>query len=105
MFRHVSNGYRYLHGRSFPDTTEVTMRGGGIIGTILLVWLIIGVIATWQRGYFKGQDTSCATMGTIAVTVVAGPLNYMGVNPQVKDCHANLPQPSSMNAVDLVPSM
>jgi hypothetical protein len=85
---------------------EVTMRGGGIIGTIVLVWLVIGVIATWQRGYFKGQETSCASMGTVAVTVIAGPLNYGGVNPQVKDCHTpRLPQPSSMKPIDLVPTM
>ena len=82
------------------------MRGGGIIGTIVLVWLVIGVIATWQRGYFKGQETSCASMGTVAVTVIAGPLNYGGVNPQVKDCPApRLPQPSSMKSIDLVRSM
>ena len=73
------------------------MRGSGIIGTIVLVWLIIGVVATWQRGYFQGQETSCASMGTIAVTVIAGPLNYGGVNPRVKDCHPpRLPQRHSL---------
>jgi hypothetical protein len=79
----------------FSDTTEVTMRGRGILGTIVVVWLVIGVIAAWQRNYFKGEETSCASAGTVAVTVIAGPLNYMGVNPKVKDCHApRLPQPS-----------
>ncbi|MEB3982893.1 hypothetical protein OQ968_16660 [Mycobacterium sp. 663a-19] len=73
------------------------MRGGGIIGTIVLVWLIIGVFAAWQRDYFKGGDTSCATAGNIALTVIAGPLNYAGVNPKVKDCR--VPQPSSMGAL------
>jgi hypothetical protein len=29
----------------------------------------------------------------IAVTVIAGPLNYVGVNPKVTDCH--MPQPSA----------
>jgi hypothetical protein len=72
---------------------EVTMRGGGIIGTLVVVWLVIGVFAAYQRDYFKG-DTSCVTAGNIALTVVAGPLNYGGVNPKVKDCH--VPQPSSM---------
>jgi hypothetical protein len=70
------------------------MRGGGIIGTIVLVWLLIGVFAAYQRDYFKGGSTSCATAGTIALTVIAGPLNYAGVNPKVRDCH--VPQPSSM---------
>jgi len=73
------------------------MRGGGIIGVIVLVWLLIGVLAAWQRDYFKGGPTSCATAGTIALTVVAGPLNYAGLNPKVQVCH--LPQPSSMPAV------
>jgi len=75
------------------------MRYGGIVGLIVLVWLLIGVVAVWQRGYFKGGDTSCASAGTVAVTVIAGPLNYAGVNPKVADCH--LPQPSSMKAADI----
>ena len=58
----------------------------------MLVWLVIGVIAVAQRGYFAGGDTSCATTSTIVVTVLAGPLNYLGVNPQVQ-C-PQLPQPS-----------
>lgn len=29
------------------------MRGSGIIGTVALVWLLIGVFAAWQRDYFK----------------------------------------------------
>jgi hypothetical protein len=78
---------------------EVTMRGGGALGAIVLVWLIIGVVAAWQRDYFKDRQTSCASAGTVAVTVIAGPLNYFGVNPKVKDCH--LPQPSSMQSIGL----
>lgn len=69
------------------------MRGRGIISAIVLVWLLIGVFAAYQRDYFKGGSTSCVTAGNIALTVIAGPLNYAGVNPKVKDCH--LPQPSS----------
>jgi hypothetical protein len=45
-----------------------------------------------QRGYFTHAEQSCASAGTIALTVVAGPLNYVGVNPKVTDC--NVPQPS-----------
>jgi hypothetical protein len=63
------------------------------IGAILLViWLLIGAVAAAQRGYFAGGDTSCATVSTIVVTVLAGPLNYVGVNPQIQ-C-PELPQPS-----------
>jgi hypothetical protein len=67
------------------------MRRGGVVGLLVIIWLVIGVIATAQRGYFSSGDTSCASAATIAVTVLAGPLNYVGVNPKV-DCQ--LPQPS-----------
>lgn len=63
------------------------------IGSLIVVlWLVIGIIACAQRGYFKGSDSTCAHAGTIAVTVIAGPLNYLGANPKVTDCA--LPQPS-----------
>ena len=75
------------------------MRGGGLISAIVVVWLVIGVIAAFQRDYLKNTDQNCASLGTIAVTVLAGPLNYAGVNPKVVDCH--LPQPSSMPAMDI----
>ena len=29
---------------------------------------------------------SCATAGTVIVTILAGPLNYVGVNPKLS-CH------------------
>jgi hypothetical protein len=58
---------------------------------ILLIWLLIGVVATAQRGYFNGSETNCAKAGTIAVTVLAGPLNYLGVNPKI---NCKVPQPS-----------
>lgn len=74
------------------------MRYGGILGFIVLIWLLIGAFAVWQRGYFKGEATSCATISDIGLTVLAGPLNYAGVNPKV-NCH--LPQPSSMAATDI----
>jgi len=49
------------------------------------------VFAAGQRHYFSGSDASCAKAGTIAVTIIAGPLNYVGVNPKVK---CSVPQPS-----------
>ena len=33
------------------------MRGGGILGVIVLVWLLIGVFAAYQRDYFKTAKT------------------------------------------------
>jgi hypothetical protein len=64
------------------------MRAGGIV---IAVWLIIGFIAAIQRGYFAGSSDTCATASTTLVTIVAGPLNYLGINPKVT---CNLPQPS-----------
>jgi hypothetical protein len=62
------------------------------IGSVLLIiWLIIGAIAAGQRGYYSGTIGSCTKAGTIAVTNIAGPLNYLGVNPKI-DC--SLPRPS-----------
>jgi hypothetical protein len=53
------------------------------LGSVLLaIWLVIGGIAAAQRGDFKGS-VGCSMAGTIAVTVIAGPLNYAGVNPDV----------------------
>jgi spore maturation protein SpmA len=66
------------------------MRIGSLI---LVIWLVIGVVAAFQRGYFERNNESCAAAGTVAVTVVAGPLNYAGVNPKVNNC--DLPEPSA----------
>ncbi|GAA2583495.1 hypothetical protein GCM10010399_11640 [Dactylosporangium fulvum] len=66
-------------------------RGSSIGGVILVIWLIIGVIAAGQRGYFDGDETNCAKAGTIVVTIIAGPLNYLGVNPKM---NCDLPEPS-----------
>ncbi|MEV0686060.1 hypothetical protein AB0I35_19565 [Nocardia sp. NPDC050378] len=63
-----------------------------IASIVVLVWLLIGVLAAGQRGYYTERDQNCASLGTIVVTMIAGPLNYMGVNPKVDDCE--LPQPS-----------
>ncbi|MEV4238328.1 MULTISPECIES: hypothetical protein [unclassified Nocardia] len=65
---------------------------GRLVPLLVLVWLIIGVVAAGQRGYFTDREQNCASVGTIAVTVIAGPLNYAGVNPKVTNC--NVPQPS-----------
>jgi hypothetical protein len=62
-----------------------------IAGLIVVIWLVIGGVAAAQRNYFSGSDTNCAKVGTIAVTIVAGPLNYVGANPKIK---CNVPQPS-----------
>lgn len=55
------------------------MRIGSLI---LVIWLIIGFIAAAQRSYFN-RLPSCGSAGTIVVTVLAGPLNYVGANPRL----------------------
>jgi len=68
---------------------------GRLLGIIVVIWLLIGVLAAWQRGYFgSDRDVSCKSGGDIALTVVAGPLNYFGVNPKVSCSKVHLPQPS-----------
>ena len=53
------------------------------IGTaVIIVWPIIGAIAAGQRHYYNSSSTNRAKTSTIAVTIVAGPLNYVGVNPK-----------------------
>lgn len=65
------------------------MRIGSVV---VLVWLIIGVLAAAQRDYFTSDgDADCAKVGDTVLTVIAGPLNYLGVNPKI-DCET--PQPS-----------
>jgi hypothetical protein len=59
---------------------------------ILFVWLIIGAAAGGQRGYFSAPNVTCSTGATIAVTIAAGPLNYLGVDPMIS---CNWPQPST----------
>ena len=65
---------------------------GRLVGIIVVVWLLIGALAAYQRGYFSDQsDVSCKTVSDTLLTVGAGPLNYVGVNPKVK---CRVPQPS-----------
>lgn len=63
-----------------------------IASIILVLWLVIGLAAAVQRGYI-GSDraANCSTLSTTLVTIVAGPLNYIGLNPKVR---CEVPQPS-----------
>ncbi|MGW0251611.1 hypothetical protein ACWDYH_33785 [Nocardia goodfellowii] len=76
------------------------MRGGGrsritgLLAVVVFGWLIIGAIAGAQRDYYTDAPNNCASTGTIAATILAGPLNYLGMNPKVTDCQIDLPQPS-----------
>lgn len=63
----------------------------GVITVLLVIWLVIGAIAAGQRHYYSGSGANCAKASTTLVTILAGPLNYVGANPKVS-CH--VPQPS-----------
>jgi hypothetical protein len=61
------------------------------IGSLLLVvWLVIGVVAAGQRGDYK-HSVNCSSVSTAAVTILVGPLNYVGVNPHI---NCTTPSPS-----------
>jgi hypothetical protein len=63
-----------------------------LIGLLAILWLAIGAAAAGQRHYYSGSQTNCAHAGTTAVTIIAGPLNYVGANPKV---HCSVPKPST----------
>jgi hypothetical protein len=58
---------------------------------VIVIWLIIGAIAAGQRGYFDSNKASCEKASDTIITVIAGPLNYIGINPKVS---CTVPQPS-----------
>jgi hypothetical protein len=70
---------------------EVVMRLGSLI---VLIWLLIGVFAAYQRDYLDDKVDNCNKAATIAVVVVAGPLNYLGVNPRINCDAVDVPEPS-----------
>ena len=72
-------------------TRRASTTGTRAVTIIVVIWLLIGLAAAAQRNYFAGSDATCAKVGTTLVTIVVGPLNYVGANPKI-DCSA--PQPS-----------
>lgn len=66
------------------------MRKKVAIPVVAIIWLVIGVIAAGQRGYYSQSDPDCGSIGSTLLTIIAGPLNYIeGVNPEV-----SCPEPS-----------
>ena len=57
-----------------------------VFWVVLAVWLLIGALAAWQRDYSTSSSANCAGVGTIAVTILFGPINYLGGNPKLT-CH------------------
>jgi len=72
-------------------TRRASTTGTRTLAIIVVIWLVIGLAAAAQRNYFSGSSATCAKVSTTLVTIIAGPLNYLGANPKI-DCEA--PQPS-----------
>ncbi len=53
-----------------------------LIGLLVIVWLVVGAVAAVQRGYFTHATQNCASAGTIAVTVIAGPSTISAPTPR-----------------------
>jgi hypothetical protein len=63
-----------------------------ILTLVVVAWLVIGAFAALQRGYFGDKrDVNCKTAGDTALTIVAGPTNYVGINPKI---NCRVPEPS-----------
>ena len=67
--------------------TEARMHFGS---ALLVIWLVVGGIAAAQRGDYA-DHIDCSSASTIGVTILAGPLNYAGVDPHI---NCSTPQPS-----------
>ncbi|MFE6924554.1 hypothetical protein ACFVAV_26260 [Nocardia sp. NPDC057663] len=90
-------GRRNRRDREIREVREIHARppyqvARFLLSTLLLVWFGAGMVAAMQRNYFINTPIDCRAWGTIAVTLVAGPLNYMGANPKISECQ--LPEPS-----------
>ncbi|MCD6639464.1 MAG: hypothetical protein LT071_06075 [Nocardioides sp.] len=67
---------------------------GRLISILVVVWLVIGALAAYQRDYFSDAETNCSEASDAVLTVLAGPLNYLGVNPKVECKNVDVPEPS-----------
>jgi len=67
----------------WAQNPEVAMR---LVWGLIVVWLLIGALAAGQRHYYTTSSANCAGAGTIAVTILFGPINYFGGNPKLT-CH------------------
>ncbi len=52
---------------------------------------IIGAAAAGQRGYFSTSTLGCTQGAPMALPIVAGPLNYVGLDPKIS---CTTPKPS-----------
>jgi hypothetical protein len=82
----IAIGCLFIFRQIMPE--EVRMHFGSVI---LVIWLVIGGFAAGQRGDYNGSVT-CSRTATMAMTILAGPLNYTGVDPHI---NCTVRQPSN----------
>jgi hypothetical protein len=50
---------------------------------LVIIWFVVGSSAANDRGYFDAsRHRDCTFIGSAMLTVVAGPINYMGLHPK-----------------------
>jgi hypothetical protein len=78
----------YASSQMMVPLTEARMHFGSVF---LVLWLVIGGVAAAQRGDYT-DHLDCSSASTLGVTILAGPLNYTGVDPHV---NCSTPRPSN----------
>jgi hypothetical protein len=49
---------------------------------VVIIWFVLGVSSANDRGYFNTHvPRTCNFVGSAALTVIAGPLNYADLHP------------------------
>ena len=56
------------------------------LGSVILSSGCLSEQSAGQRHYYSTSSANCGGAGTIAITILAGPLNYIGANPKLS-CH------------------
>jgi hypothetical protein len=72
--------------RSMSSRTQIPEVAVRVAWVVIVVWLLIGAAAAGQRNYYTSSSVNCSGMGTIAVTILFGPVNYLGADPKLT-CH------------------
>jgi hypothetical protein len=50
---------------------------------LVIVWFVLGCSVANDRGYFDASaNRDCTFIGSALLTVVVGPVNYLGVHPR-----------------------
>ena len=66
---------------------------GRLLAVVVVAWLLIGVVAAAQRGYFgDNADVSCKDVGDTGLTIVAVRSTTSASTPRWT---ARIPQPST----------